>query len=124
MGREASVKAICNDCKATCEHQALSSLLPTSLKRKQTDVKDRVHVIRRHGDKNKTVGTRRSLLQSCAFGILIEISSGEQSRKYLFTVEGLDTAISNAFLIMSSPICTQSRGRAPLSETALKQFCP
>ena len=35
--RETSVKVICNDGKATCKHHTLSSLLPTSLKRRQTD---------------------------------------------------------------------------------------
>lgn len=59
-----------------------------------------------------------------AWGILIETSSEEQSKKYLFTAEGLDTAISLAFLIMSLPICMQSRGWALLSEAALKQLCP
>lgn len=77
-------------------------------------MKDLVCVIHRDGDKNKIVGTGRSLPQSYAFGILIAISSEGQSRKYLFTVEGLDTEVSVAFLIMSFSICMQSRDKALL----------
>lgn len=65
------------------------------------------------------VGTRRSLL----WRININLSE-EQSGKYLFTVEGLDTATPAAVLIMSFAICMQSRDQAPLSEAALKQLCP
>lgn len=124
MKRETSVLEISDDCEATCKYLTLSSLLPTILKRKQTDINDQVHVIHRHEDKNNVVGTRRSLLQSCAFGILIEISAEEQSRMYLFVVEGLDTAISIAFLILSFSICLQSQIWALLLEAALKQLCP
>jgi len=115
--REPSAGVICY--KAACKHHTFSSLLSGLMSRSVFPECSGMEV-------QLSVGTGRSPPQSCACGILIEISSEEQSGKCLFTAQGLDKAILLAFLILSPSFCMQSGVQAPvrlLSEAALKELC-